>query len=160
MAFEPLEIESWIYSTLKNDSTLSTLLAKEADRAKDYQIGIYNTLAPETDPISLEAPRLPYIVFSRNGSDANDDQVLCGNTYLSHPIYRLTVWSSNSGSISFFSIKSIVERIDTLLTNQTTTQNGIKFHCIRFDTEMPVVVQIDGKVDVGLTLLFRITTLK
>lgn len=160
MAFEPLEIETWIYTTLKNDTTLQNSLAKEANNAKDYQIGVYSTVAPEKDPISNKQPKLPYIVFARNGSDSDDDQALCGGTYLTHPLYRVTVWSSKSGAVSYSSIKSIVERIDTLLTNQTTIQGGIKFHCVRYNTEMPVVVQIDGRVDFGLTMLYKFTSLK
>jgi hypothetical protein len=160
MAFETLEIEKWIYTTLKNDATLGNLLARAADKAKDYQIGIYSTVAPERDPVSNAVPQLPFVVFARNGSDSDDDQALCGSTYLTHPVYRVSVWQSSSGTVSFGSIKSIAERIDNLLHNQTATQGGIKFHCVRYNTEQPIVVQVDGRVDFALSLLFRFLSLK
>lgn len=160
MAFEPLAIEQYIYTTLKNDSTIQTDLAKVNNAVKNYQIGVYSTLAPERDPVSKVTPQTPYIIFSRNGSDSIDDPVLCGDTYLSHPLYRITVWHSSSGAVSFNTLKSIAERIDTLLGNTTSTVNGVQFQCQRYDTEMPVVVQQDGRVDFGLSMLFKFIVIK
>ena len=160
MAIEVLEIENWIYTTLKNDSSLATALATAAGRAKDYQIGIYGHLAPEKDPISKKTPQLPFVVFSRVGSDRSDEEVLCGATYLTHPLYRVTVWNSASGNISFGSIKSIASSVDSLLHNKTNTVNGILFHSTRYDTEQPIIVQQDGRIDFGITMLYKFTSLK
>jgi len=160
MAFEPLAIEQWIYTTLKNDSTLQTELAKVNGAVKNYQIGVYSTLAPERDPVSKITPQTPFIIFARNGSEGVDDPVLCGDTYVSFPLYRITVWHQSSGAISYNTLKSIAERIDTLLGNTTSTVNGVQFQSQRYDTDMPVVVQQDGRVDFGLSMLYRFIVVK
>lgn len=160
MAFEPLAIEQYIYSTLKNDNTIQVELAKVGSKVKNYQIGVYSTVAPERDPISKVTPQTPYIVFQNNGSSSDDEPVLCGDTYLSHPLYRITVWHSSSGAVSFNTLKYIAERVDALLANTTATVNGVTFQCQRYNTEMPVVVQQDGRVDFGLSMLFKFIVVK
>ena len=160
MAFEPLYAEQWMYSTLKSDATLQTALAKVNNAVKDYQIGVYSHLAPEKDPVSKLVPKTPYIVYSYVGTDQRDLDVLCGDTYLTTPVYRVIVWHSQSGAVSFNTIKSIAERIDLLLNNQTATVSGVSFYCQRFDSEMPIQVDNDGRVDFGLSMLYRFTIIK
>jgi len=157
MSFEPLAIQKWIYDTLKNDSTLQGHLA--INKAKNYQQGIYNEIAPEKDSISQKMPQLPYIVFSRAGSDISDDVTLCGSRYLSIPVYRVTVWDNKNGSSSYINLKTIIDRVDALLGGEKVTDSGITFYCQRFDTEQPIEVQSDGRVDYGLTLLYRFITI-
>ena len=61
MAYEPAVIEQWIYETLSGDATLSGLLAVD-NKPDGYQMGIYNTVAPQislpwqTRPPPKQAP--------------------------------------------------------------------------------------------------------
>lgn len=157
MAFEPLIIQKWIYSTLSADSDLAGLLA--GSRAKNYQQGIYSEVAPEKDAVSQRMPQLPYIVFSRAGSDINDEVALCGDRYYSIPVYRITIWNNSNGSLTYANMEQILNRVDTLLGGEKVTDSGITFYCQRFDTEQPIQVQSDGRVDFGLTILYRFTTI-
>jgi len=157
MSFEPLVISKWIYDTLSADNTLAILLA--GSKAPNYQQGIYNEIAPEKDAVSQKMPQLPYVVFSRSGSDINDESALCGTIYYSIPVYRITVWDNKNGSISYARLKNIIERVDTLLSNESVTASGIKFYCQRFDTDQPFEIGSDGRVDYGLTILYRFNTI-
>jgi len=157
MSFEPLVISKWIYDTLSADNTLAILLA--GSKAPNYQQGIYNEIAPEKDAVSQKMPQLPYVVFSRSGSDINDESALCGTRYYSIPVYRITVWDNKNGSISYARLKNIIERVDTLLSNESVTASGIKFYCQRFDTDQPFEIGSDGRVDYGLTILYRFNTI-
>jgi hypothetical protein len=157
MSFEPLVISKWIYDTLSADNTLAILLA--GSKAPNYQQGIYNEIAPEKDAVSQKMPQLPYVVFSRSGSDINDESALCGTRYYSIPVYRITVWDNKNGSISYARLKNIIERVDILLSNESVTASGIKFYCQRFDTDQPFEVGSDGRVDYGLTILYRFNTI-
>ena len=67
MAFEPAVIEQWIYDTLTGDATLMGLLAPD-NKPNGFQMGIYNTIAPQIDPISRKQPTTPYVVFDRAGN--------------------------------------------------------------------------------------------
>jgi hypothetical protein len=158
--FEPLVIESWIYSTLKSDNTLQGLLAAVNNKSPNFQIGVYSTLAPEKDPFSKKMPQTPYIVFNRDGSASDDEDAICGGSFLSRPTYRVNVWQTSNGSISWNSIKSIANRVDTLLQNQTVTDSGITFICQRTDTAMPLTTQVDGKIDYALSFLYKFTISK
>lgn len=157
MSFEPLIISKWIYDTLSADNTLATLLA--GAKAPNYQQGVYNEIAPEKDAISQKMPQLPYIVFNRAGSDITDENALCGTRYYSIPVYRITAWDNKNGSISYARLKNIIDRVDTLLSNQSVDVSGIKFYCQRFDTDQPFEVGSDGRVDYGLTILYRFNTI-
>jgi len=156
MSFEPLIIQKWIYDTLIADVTLNRLLA--VDKAAFYQRGIYSEVAPEKDPVSLKMPQLPYIVFSRAGSDASDQFVICGGRYLTSPIFRVTIWDSSNGSLTYKNLKSIADRVDVLLDQQAETIDGISYLCQRYDTDQPFEVQSDGRVDYGLSLLYKFIT--
>ena len=156
MSFEPLEIQKWIFDTLVNDVTLQTLLA--GVKAPNYQTGVYSEIAPEKDPVSGYIPQYPYVVFSRNGSDITDEFVMCGSRYQTIPIYRITVWENNNGSISYQRLKTITDRIDQLLQGQQTTESGITFFSQRYDTDQPFEISNDGRVDYGLSLLYKFNT--
>lgn len=156
MSFEPLIIQKWIYDTLKADSTLAGLLA--GNKAKNYQQGIYAEVAPEKDTISQKMPQLPYIVFSRAGSDSSDQFVICGGRYLTSPLFRVTIWNQSNGSLTYKNLKDIADRVDVLLDQQKETVDGITYLCQRYDTDQPFEVQSDGRVDYGLSLLYKFIT--
>jgi len=156
MSFEPLIIQKWIYDTLSADSTLASLLA--VNKAKNYQMGIYAEVAPEKDAVSQKMPQLPYIVFSRAGSDGSDEFVMCGARYLTSPLFRITIWDSSNGSLTYKNLKSIADRVDVLLDQQAETIDGITYLCQRYDTDQPFEVQSDGRVDYGLSLLYKFIT--
>ena len=156
MSFEPLYIQKWIYDTLVNDATLQRLLS--FTQAPNYQVGVYSEIAPEKDPVSGYIPQLPYIVFS-NAGNLGDDTVLCGGRYMTVPTYRVTVWDNNNGTISYARIKPIIDRVDVLLGGQNTTIDGITFFCQRYDTDQPFAIAGDGRVDYGLSLLYRFNTI-
>jgi hypothetical protein len=157
MAFEPLIIQKWIYDTLKSDSTLSALMS--VGNAPGYQQGIYNTFAPEKDAISGKMPQLPYIVFRRNGSSGNDATVLCGSRFQTFPDFNVIVWDNNNGTLSYQRISSIANRIDTLLSGQSVTTDGITFYCQRTNTDQPFEISTDGRVDYGLSLTYNFNTI-
>jgi hypothetical protein len=157
MAFEPLLIQKWIYDTLSSDSTLASLLA--GGKAAFYQQGISSVVAPEKDSVSQKMPQLPYVVFSRAGSDINDEAAICGTRFFTIPVYRVTVWNNSNGSLSYKGMKDIIDRIDTLLGEEKVTDSGVTWYCQRFDTDQPIQVQSDGRVDFGLTILYRFTTI-
>ena len=157
MSFEPLLIQKWIFDTLVADQTLQTLLANPA--APNYQRGIYSEIAPEKDPVSQKVPQYPYVVFSRNGSDITDEFALCGSRYQTIPVYRITVWDNSNGTISYQPLYNIINQVDSLLSGQKVTVDGINFIAQRFDTDQPYEIAGDGRVDFGLTLLYRFNTI-
>lgn len=157
MSFEPLIIQKWIYDTLVADQTLQTLLS--GTQAPNYQRGIYSEIAPEKDPVSGFIPQYPYVVFSRNGSDITDEFVMCGSRYQTIPVYRITVWDNSNGTISYQRLNTIINRVDSLLSGQKVTVDNINFIAQRFDTDQPYEIAGDGRVDYGLTLLYRFNTI-
>ena len=157
MSFEPLIIQKWIFDTLVADQTLQTLLANPT--APNYQRGIYSEIAPEKDPVSQKVPQYPYVVFSRNGSDITDEFVMCGSRYQTIPVYRITVWDNSNGTISYQPLYNIINQVDSLLSGQKVTVDGINFIAQRFDTDQPYEIAGDGRVDYGLTLLYRFNTI-
>lgn len=157
MSFEPLLIQKWIFDTLVADQTLQTLLANPT--APNYQRGIYSEIAPEKDPVSQKVPQYPYVVFSRNGSDNTDEFALCGSRYQTIPVYRITVWDNSNGTISYQPLYNIINQVDSLLSGQKVTVDGINFIAQRFDTDQPYEIAGDGRVDYGLTLLYRFNTI-
>jgi hypothetical protein len=157
MSFEPLYIQKWVYDTLVGDQTLQELL-QVPGRATNYQIGIYSTIAPEKDPRSGSIPQLPYIVFNSSGN-IGDETVLCGGRYMTVPTIRVTAWDNSNGTISYKRLKPIVDRIDVLLGGQSATVSDISFFCQRYDTDQPYEISGDGRVDYGLSLLYRFNTI-
>lgn len=157
MSFESFEVENWIYDTLYTDSTLQTLLANLANSVKNYQQGIYAHIAPEVDPISSKSPLLPYIIIQR-ADGGSDEKSLCGSTSFTYPNYRILVWFSQSGSVSFSRIKDIANRVDTLLNNVSVTTTTPYFSIFRESTNNIIQVEEDGKVYYAAVLSYEIIT--
>lgn len=157
MSFESFVVEDWIYDTLYSDSTLQTLLAKLANSVKNYQQGVYTHIAPEVDPISGKSPLLPYIIIQR-ADGGSDEKSLCGSTALTFPNYRVLVWFSQSGSVSFSRIKDIADRVDTLLNNISVTTTTPYFNIMRESTNQIIQVEEDGKVYYAAVLSYEIIT--
>ena len=157
MAYEPAVIEQWIYETLSNDATLQGLLAVE-NKPSNYQQGIYNTVAPQLDPISRKPVQVPYVVFSRDGASGDDEDTLCGSRVFTYPNYRVTVWDTESGAMSMSRIQTIMSRIDTLLDNQTVTSTSPRLYVRRTSTDQTFGLSDGGRTDYGVTAVYRCLT--
>jgi hypothetical protein len=157
MAYEPAVIEQWIYETLTGDATLMGLLAPD-NRPNGYQMCGYNTIAPQVDPIRRKAVQVPYVVVSRSGSGADDEDTLCGGRAFTYPNYRITVWDTESGAISMSRIQTIMSRIDTLLDNQTVTSTSPRLYVRRFSTDQVFELSDGGRTDYGVTAVYRVVT--
>lgn len=157
MAYEPAVIEQWIYETLSGDATLSGLLAVD-NKPDGYQMGIYNTVAPQLDPISRKPVQVPYVVFSRDGSGSDDEDTLCGGRAFTYPNYRITVWDTESGAMSMSRIQTIMSRIDTLLDNQTVTSTTPRLYVRRVATDQTFSLSEGGRTDYGVTAVYRCLT--
>lgn len=156
MAYEPKVIEDWIFDTLKADSTLASNLAVEG-RAPNYQQGIYNTIAPQVDPVSNKPPQVPYIVFTLE-SAAADETAMCGTRVFSRPAYRVTVWDNQTGAVSFSRIGTIMDRVDTLLDNQFVTTTTPDFQIRREIPGETFTLSNGGRIDYGITAVYRVVT--
>ena len=154
MAFEGLTMENWLFDTLAGDATLATALAVDG-RAPGYQIGVYAHVAPERDPRSMRAPQTPYVVFSRVTGGGEDERSLCGKRVFTEPVYRVTVWDTQSGHASAARLQSAMDRIDALLDNASTGTTPAAV-CNRLGSDIPVVVQTDGGVDMGLSATYAL----
>lgn len=157
MAYEPAVIEQWIYETLSGDATLSGLLAVD-NKPDGYQMGIYNTVAPQVDPISRKPVQVPYVVFARDGSGSDDEDTLCGGRAFTYPNYRITVWDTESGAMSMSRIQTIMSRIDTLLDNQTVTSTTPRLYVRRVATDQTFSLLEGGRTDYGVTAVYRCLT--
>ena len=156
MSYEPATIENWIYDTLKADATLADLLAPD-NKPANYQQGIYNTLAPQVDPVSRKAPQVPYVVFTLD-SAAADETALCGSRVFSRPSYRVTVWDNQTGTISMSRVGSIMDRIDVLLDNQFVTTTTPRFQIRREIPGQTFQLAQGGRIDFGVTAVYRVVT--
>jgi hypothetical protein len=156
MSYEPSVIENWIYDTLKADATLSDLLAVD-NKPTGYQQGIYNAIAPQVDPVSRKAPAVPYVVFTLDSATA-DETALCGTRVFSRPSYRVTVWDNQTGAISMARVAAIMDRIDTLLDNQFVTSTTPDFHIRREIAGQTFTLGNDGRIDYGVTAVYRVVT--
>jgi len=157
MAYEPAVIEQWIYETLSNDATLQGLLAVD-NKPNNYQQGIYNTVAPQLDPVSRKPVQVPYVVFSRAGASGEDEDALCGGRVFTYPNYRVTVWDTESGAMSMSNIQNIMSRIDTLLDNQTVTTTTPRLYVRRTSTDQTFALSDGGRTDYGVTAVYRCLT--
>jgi hypothetical protein len=157
MAYEPAVIEQWIYETLSGDATLLGLLAPD-NQPNGFQMGIYNTVAPQTDPVSRKPVQVPYVVFSRAGASGDDEDALCGARVFTTPNYRITVWDTESGAISMARIQTIMSRIDTLLDNQTVTTTTPRLYVRRTSTDQTFTLSDGGRTDFGVTAVYRCLT--
>lgn len=156
MAYEPAVIENWIYDTLKADATLADLLAPD-NKPANYQQGVYNTLAPQVDPVSRKAPQVPYVVFTID-SAGSDETALCGSRVFSRPSYRVTVWDNQTGAVSMVRVASIMDRIDTLLDNQFVTTTTPRFQIRREIPGQTFQLAQGGRIDFGVTAVYRVVT--
>ena len=157
MAYEPAVIEQWLYETLSNDTTLQGLLAVD-NKPNGYQQGIYNTVAPQLDPVSRKPVQVPYVVFDRAGNAGQDQDVICGSRVFTYPTYRITVWDTESGAMSMSRIQTIMSRIDTLLDNQHVSSTSPRFYCRRESTAQTFGLSSGGRTDFGVTAVYRMVT--
>lgn len=156
MSYEPAIIEGWIFTTLSGDATLMGLLAPGNEPA-GFQQGIYNTIAPDVDPVSRKLPIAPFVVFTLDGASA-DETALCGTRVFANPSYRVTVWDTQSGSVSLARAASIMDRIDTLLDNQQVTSTSPRFYIRREIPGQTFQLAAGGRTDYGITAVYRVVT--
>ena len=156
MAYEPRVIDDWIYDTLKADATLAGLLAVD-NRAPNYQQGVYNTVAPQVDPVSNKAPQVPFVVFALDSAGA-DEHAMCGTRVFASIAYRVTVWDNQTGSMSTRRIGLIMDRIDTLLDNQYVTTTTPDFQIRRELPGQTFSLSAGGRIDYGITAVYRVIT--
>ena len=157
MAFEPDVIEQWIYETLTGDATLMGLLAPD-NKPNGFQMAVYNTIAPQIDPISRKQPITPYVVFDRAGNAGQDQDTLCGSRVFTYPTYRITVWDTASGAVSMAQSAAIMSRIDTLLDNQHVSSTSPRFYCRRESTAQTFGLESGSRTDFGVTAVYRFVT--
>ena len=157
MAYEPAVIEQWLYETLSNDATLQGLLAVD-NKPNGYQQGIYNTVAPQLDPVSRKPVQVPYVVFDRAGNAGQDQDTICGSRVFTYPTYRITVWDTASGAVSMSQSAAIMSRIDTLLDNQHVSSTSPRFYCRRESTAQTFGLESGGRTDFGVTAVYRMVT--
>jgi hypothetical protein len=74
-------------------------------------------------------------------------------------LFRITIWDQSNGSLTYQNLKNIADRVDLLLDQQAETIDGITYLSQRYDTDQPFEVQSDGRVDYGLTLLYKFITI-
>ena len=153
MAFEPILMEEWIYDTLTADSTLKGYLAIDSN-VPGFQKGIYLHIAPEIDPISKTVPQNPYVVIQHVGNFKQDDIVMCGDVAFTYHQYRVTVWYSQKGAVSYKKLKNIADRIDYLLSNKKITTVTPNFTTRRFSATNIMDVAADGRIDYGMVLTY------
>lgn len=153
---ESLVVDEWIYDTLTADATLQGLLAVD-NRAPNYQQGIYLYMAPEKDPISLRQPQVPYIVVRHTDGGQEDTQSMCGGRIVTSSVHQVWCWDTQSGAVSMARIKGIVDRIDTLLNQQSVNTTTPVFFLNRTSVNSSVDVSQDGRVDNGISLVFVAT---
>jgi hypothetical protein len=155
MAIELATIDAWLYATLTADATLSDLLAVD-NLPPGYQSGIYSIVAPEIDSISGKPPRAPFIVFAASGQDVQ--HTICGSRDIVNSSYRLTVWDTQSGSISVARAQTIMARIDALIDRQKVTTTTPPLWCQRETIEQTMDLATGGRTDVAVTATYTITT--
>jgi hypothetical protein len=155
MAFELATIDAWLYQTLTGDATLQALLAVD-NRPPNYQRGVYNIVAPETDSISRKQPQTPFIVFGPSGQDVS--HTLCGARDRVTSTYRVTVWDTSSGAVSFATAQAIMARVDVLLDRQSVTTTTPPLFCVRETSEQTMNLDAGGRTDLAVSALYSITT--
>ncbi|CAB4150217.1 hypothetical protein UFOVP569_4 [uncultured Caudovirales phage] len=111
---ETATIDSVIYATLTGDATLMNLLAPN-NLPAGYQQSIYAHLVPETDPVSKKTPRPPYIMFTQESGGQQDEYGMALNRAVSMPLYRVTVWDTQTGGGSSVLAQQVTDRIGFLL---------------------------------------------
>lgn len=158
MSYEIPTIDQWIYETLSGDATLLGLLAPD-NKPNGYQQSIYNSVAPQVDPVSRKPPQAPYVVFSVD-SQATMERSLCNGRFLTNTGYRVTVWDTASGAVSMTRGQTIMARIDTLLDGQTVTTTSPNLFCTRDMSSQSFVLSEGGRTDVAVTATFIIQSVE
>jgi hypothetical protein len=158
MSYEIPTIDQWIYETLTGDATLAELLAPD-NKPGGYQMGIYNSVAPQIDPISRKQVQVPYVVFSST-SQTVVERSLCNGRFLTDSGYRITVWDTASGAVSMARAQNILARIDTLLDGQTVTSTTPDLFCTRDVAGQSFVLSEGGRTDVAVTATYIIQSVE
>jgi hypothetical protein len=158
MSYEIPTIDQWIYETLTGDATLAELLAPD-NKPNGYQMGIYNSVAPQIDPISRKQVQVPYVVFSST-SQTVVERSLCNGRFLTDSGYRITVWDTASGAVSMARAQNILARIDTLLDGQTVTSTTPDLFCTRDVAGQSFVLSEGGRTDVAVTATYIIQSVE
>jgi hypothetical protein len=158
MSYEIPTIDQWIYETLTGDTTLAELLAPD-NKPGGYQMGIYNSVAPQIDPISRKQVQVPYVVFSST-SQTVVERSLCNGRFLTDSGYRITVWDTASGAVSMARAQNILARIDTLLDGQTVTSTTPDLFCTRDVAGQSFVLSEGGRTDVAVTATYIIQSVE
>jgi hypothetical protein len=158
MSYEIPTIDQWIYETLSADATLLNLLAPD-NKPNGFQQGIYNSVAPQIDPISRKPPVAPYVVFSVD-SQSVMERSLCNSRFLTDTVYRLTVWDTASGAVSMARAQTIMGRVDTLLDSQKVTTTTPNLFCTRDITGQSFVLSEGGRTDVAVTATYIIQSVE
>jgi hypothetical protein len=158
MSYEIPTIDQWIYETLTGDATLAELLAPD-NKPNGYQMGIYNSVAPQIDPISRKQVQVPYVVFSST-SQTVVERSLCNGRFLTDSGYRITVWDTASGAVSMARAQNILARIDTLLDGQTVTSTTPDLFCTRDVAGQSFVWSEGGRTDVAVTATYIIQSVE
>ena len=158
MSYELPTIDQWIYETLTGDATLLGLLAPN-NEPNGYQMGIYNAVAPQVDPISRRPVQVPYVVFT-SASQAVLERSLCNGRFLTDSGYRITVWDTASGALSMARAQTIMARIDTLLDGQTVTTTTPNLFCTRDVSGQSFVLSEGGRTDVAVTATYIIQSVE
>lgn len=157
MSNEISVISQWIYQTLQNDDTLQTLLCNDNQPLR-YQQGIYADLAPQVDPVSGTTPQLPYIIFMVG--DQSTDKSLCGSAVLRNTQYRVSVWDTANGAVSYSVPNSIMDRVEYLLDNVKVNSTNPTFHISRDGVTQAYEVSDGGRVDVAVTGTFTVLSVE
>lgn len=158
MSYEIPTIDQWIYDTLSADTTLLNLLAPD-NKPNGFQQGIYNSVAPQIDPISRKQPMAPYVVFSVDTQSVME-RSLCNGRFLTDTVYRLTVWDTASGAVSMTRAQNIMSRIDTLLDGITVTSTTPNLFSTRDIVGQSFSLSEGGRTDVAVTATYIIQSVE
>lgn len=149
MAFEAFDVDQWMFSRLLSDTALMGLLAVD-NRAPNYQQCVYMHVAPEKDPVTLQAVQFPYVVVRRSGDGIADETSIGGQRAIVKQLYTVTVWDSQSGAVSYARTRAIADRVDTLLNMQSVTVTAGAVWLNRNGSDIAMTPQSDGRMDCGI----------
>lgn len=150
-------INNWIYDTLSADLTLQELLAVN-NEPPGYQQSIYADMAPQIDVISNELPQLPYIVFGLESEVV--DKTICGSPAIKIDTYRITVWDTAVGAISYSRAWGILDRVEYLLDRKRATVGTVDLFATKESTSQTYDFAEGGRVDVAVSGIYTIATLE
>jgi len=152
MAIEWVDVISWIYQTLSEDSVLQDLIAGTS-KVRGYQQGVYTDMAPQVDPISGKSPLAPFVIVSLADGGV-DERSLCGTRFLASPSIRITAWDRQSGSVSYARIKPIMDRVDELIDNKESFTTP-HFWIRRDGSDVIMPDPSSGITDYGITATYQ-----